>query len=186
MLIALLCPPSVGVRRLAALRIGHDVAAVYGYNLTEIGQVLFKDFNGPLHDVPYQPLPSGQLGHEAAVGGLSRDSVRIQTADEGQRGVIGEIADEGGDGGDVQDIASQVATPEGFYGVALAATMDFACERTEEFGVIKAIEHSLQLGDGRWDLPCRATDFNIERSHLVARPTLWSEVVGVSAPSASF
>jgi len=177
-LVLLLGPVCVGIGWPTTLRVSGDVAAIYGDYLPQVGKVVPQLANSDPDGSPYQAPPVGELGNKAAVGGFARNGCGIQSTDHTERGVALEPANERCDGGDVQDVASEVAMPEGFYGIALAATMNLAVESLEEFAIVNGLEDSFQLGnEGCTTLICRTPKFIIVRNHREAYPFLWSGAV---------
>jgi hypothetical protein len=172
-------PRSVFVRPLlfglAAVGMSVNVSGVYGYYLPEVLKMFLENVNGLVDSLLNQVEAHGQpFGDEAGVGGFGRYNPRSKAAYLAERGVVLKAANEGGYAWNVENVGHEVAAPEGFDGIALAATLPVDLEGCQEFFIIKGIEDALQLGNnGRnTGLILRKAEFIIVGDHRKMRPSL--------------
>lgn len=175
--VLLLCSPtSIRVSRplnsrvLDAFGIGPNICAINGDDLSETVQVGFEFRYAAIEGFLNEVFMFGELGNEPRIGGFVGDGKWIDTSDFTESVIVFKGAYQAAYSRDIFDVAYQVAAPEGFYSIALTATMEFAFECLDKFFIVKSVEDSLQLGYNGWNrgLILRKTEFIIERDHLEA------------------
>ena len=171
-LLALGRPPGVVIGNLvlAPTGVGFQVCAIYGDDLAEVFQMVFKSVNSFVERFLNQVVALGQFGDETAVSGLAGNGPRAYSGELTERGVVFQVTDKFTDGANVEDVACQVATPEGLDAVALTAPTPATSEGLDKFGIVKGVKNALELRhQGRnGGLPCGNPHFIIIRDHRAA------------------